>query len=98
VAQMRIGMPSAAPSRHLKPPTAMATRYDDIFSQVANLTVCCVMKWPGRRQRTVRDGDIAAVDGQADGERRRRPLVEARKARRVSRLRCVTANFCVFAC
>ena len=39
VAQMRIGMSSAAPSRHSKSPTAIATRYDDIFGVVANLTV-----------------------------------------------------------
>src|SRR5262245_60221964 len=40
VAQMRIGTPSDAPSRHWKSPTASATRYDDIFTVGENFIVC----------------------------------------------------------
>ena len=47
VAQMRIGIPSAPPSRHWKSPTAIATRYDDIFGVVANVIVCCEAPGPG---------------------------------------------------
>src|SRR2546428_14068308 len=52
VAQMRIGTLSAPPSRHLKSPTAIATRYDDIFGDVANLIVCCVMLGPATSDST----------------------------------------------
>src|ERR1700687_6516287 len=47
VAQMRIGMLSAPPSRHWKSPTAIATRYDDILGVVANLSVCRDGPGPG---------------------------------------------------
>src|SRR4026207_805159 len=47
VEQILIGTPSEAPSRHLKSPTVIATRYDDIFGVVANLIVCCVGSGPG---------------------------------------------------
>src|SRR4051812_42294888 len=39
VAQIRIGVPSAVRSRHAKSPTAIATRYDDIFGLLANFSV-----------------------------------------------------------
>src|SRR5262245_3286812 len=52
VAQMRIGTPSAPPSRHLKSPTAIATRYDDIFGEVANVMVCCETAGPGTSETT----------------------------------------------
>src|SRR6516165_10344054 len=47
VAQMRIGILSAAPSTHLKSPTVIATRYEDIFGDVENFMVCCVVAGPG---------------------------------------------------
>src|SRR3989442_2065035 len=50
---MRIGTPSCAPSRHWKSPTAIATRYDDIFGDVANFTVCCVTAGPGVSDSTL---------------------------------------------
>src|SRR5262245_18676712 len=53
VAQMRIGIPSAAPSRHLKSPTAIATRYDDIFGVGANTMVCWVGAGPGVSDTTL---------------------------------------------
>ena len=53
VAQMRIGMLSAAPSRHLKSPTVIATRYDDIFGVVENFIVCCVIAGPGVSDSTL---------------------------------------------
>src|SRR3954454_16861585 len=52
VAQIRIGMLSADPSRHLKSPTVMATRYGDILAVVENLIVCCVNAGPGTSERT----------------------------------------------
>src|SRR4029079_17861051 len=48
VAQMRIGMPSAPPSRHSKSPAAMATRYDDIFGVGEKVMVCTARDGPGR--------------------------------------------------
>src|SRR5882672_162813 len=39
VPQTRIGTPSAEPSRHDHLPTAIATRYVDIFGVVENLTM-----------------------------------------------------------
>src|SRR5262249_16432535 len=53
VAQMRIGTPSAAPSRHLKSPTAMATRYDDIRGVGENTIVCWVIAGPGVSDTTL---------------------------------------------
>src|SRR5262249_23991130 len=47
VAQIRIGTISALPSRHLKSPTAIATRYDDIFGVGENAMVCWVGAGPG---------------------------------------------------
>src|SRR4051794_13286600 len=35
-----MGTAPAAPLRHSKSPTAIATRYDDILGDVANFTVC----------------------------------------------------------
>ena len=40
-------MPSAAPSRQVKSPTASATRYDDILGDVANFNVCFDAPGPG---------------------------------------------------
>ena len=83
-------MLSAAPSTHLKSPTVIATRYDDIFAVVENFIVCCVTAGPGTSDSTCAVGDrgVAAIDRQRDGERRlERRLVEARKrAARVGRL------------
>src|SRR5947209_8785972 len=53
VAQMRIGTESAAPSRHLKSPTAIATRYADIFAVVANFIGCGWAAGPGVSERTL---------------------------------------------
>src|SRR6266550_1918355 len=53
VAQIRIGMPPFAPSRHLKSPTAIATRYEDIFGDVANFMVCCVIAGPAVSDSTL---------------------------------------------
>src|SRR4051794_33719800 len=50
---MRIGTPSAAPSRQRKSPTAMATRYDDILGVGANTIVCCVTAGPGVSESTL---------------------------------------------
>ena len=50
---MRIGTLSAAPSRHLKSPTVIATRYDDIFAEVENFIVCCVIAGPGTSEITL---------------------------------------------
>ena len=47
VAQTRTGTPSAAPDVHWKSPTAIATRYDDIFGESANFSVCCAPVGPG---------------------------------------------------
>ena len=58
VAQIRIGIASAAPSRHLKSPTAIATRYDDILGVVANFIVCCLVAGPGASD-TIRPFEIA---------------------------------------
>src|SRR5215210_8010557 len=46
VAQIRIGTDSADPSRHLKSPTAIATRYVDMRGVVANFIVCWVTAGP----------------------------------------------------
>ena len=82
-------MLSAPPSTHLKSPTAIATRYDDIFGDVANFIVCWVIDRPRRvgQQLAVRDRHVAAVDGQRDAERRlERRFVEAgKRAPRVGR-------------
>ena len=90
VAQMRIGMSSAAPSRHLKSPTAIATRYDDIFGDVENFIVCCVGAGPGVSDSTlpleiaVSPRSIVSVTREGRLERR---LVEAgKRAARVGRL------------
>src|SRR5262245_59980167 len=53
VAQIRIGTPSAEPSWHLKSPTAISTRYDDIFGEVANFIVCWVIAGPGTSDSTL---------------------------------------------
>src|SRR5437773_9102046 len=53
VAQMRIGTFSADPSTHWKSPTAIATRYDDIFGVVENVTVCCEGDGPGVSDTTL---------------------------------------------
>src|SRR3954470_4060069 len=52
VAQIRIGMLSAEPSRHLKSPTVIATRYGDILAVVENFIVCCVIAGPGTSDST----------------------------------------------
>src|SRR5262245_13456182 len=58
VAQMRIGTPSDAPSRHWKSPTAIATRYEDIFAVVENFIVCWLGPGPGVSER-IRPFEIA---------------------------------------
>ena len=47
VAHTRIGTDPDEPSRHSKSPTAMATRYEDIFGLSANLSVCRPAPGPG---------------------------------------------------
>ena len=83
-------MLSAAPSRHLKSPTVIATRYDDIFGVVENLDRVLRDRRPGhvRQHLAVGDGGVAAIDGQRDGEGRlERRLVEAgKRPARVGRL------------
>ena len=83
-------MSSAPPSRHWKSPTAIATRYDDIFGVVENVSVWRPAPGPGVSEMHAAVGDrrVAAVDRQRDRERRlERRLVEARKrAARVGRL------------
>ena len=58
VAQMRIGMLSAEVSRHWKSPTAIATRYVDIFAVVENVSVCRPAPGPGV-SNTTRPFEIA---------------------------------------
>src|SRR5262245_54247534 len=58
VAQMRIGTPSLVPLAHWKSPTAIATRYDDIFGDALNFSVCTFGAGPGVSD-TIRPFEIA---------------------------------------
>src|SRR2546428_5371508 len=97
VAQIRIGILSAAPSRHLKSPTAIATRYGDIFAVVANVIVCCVIAGPAVSDSTLPfemavsprsivsvTANVALNDGSSKQGNARRASVDSN---------CVTAYF-----
>src|SRR5205807_8136940 len=53
VAQIRMGTPSCDPSRHAKSPTAIATRYVDIFGVVENFNVWLEGDGPGVSEMTL---------------------------------------------
>ena len=83
---MRIGTPSARPPGTRKSPTAIATRYDDIFG-VSEMSALAAGFGPGVSDTSwpLRDRRVASIDRQGDRERRfEGRFVERWEARRAS--------------